>query len=331
MKLRPIASKSGVKISIICKTGLVYKYRKYNRRIGLVTGAALFLAIHLFLSMFVWCVDVEGNSKISKNEILASAQQYGLKSGTLKKGFDEIRASRSIAADFNGEITWLSINIKGSLAVIELREDDRIFNEAYDKPPCNIVADFDGVILSAETYSGDCVVKKGNAVKKGDLLISGIIENEDLSTTFYSAKGEITALHERDIRFSESTEKKLQTLETVKKSYNLGFFGICIPTAVIKPNEDQAVFSEKKTLNINGYNLPFYIEKVIVCKKKNVTVRSNIPALEEIQSRLNAETAKSTVVSKEEKITFSDNKLSFIGRYTLIDYIGEEKPILTKK
>lgn len=332
IKLRPIAKKSGTRISITKKTGLVYKYRKYNKRAGLVSGVVIFLAVHLLLSMFVWCIDVKGNDTISKSEILSQAETYGLSQGTLKKDFDEIRAARSIAADYKGKITWLSVNIKGSMAVIELREDNRIIGETEDRAPCNIVADFDGLILSAETYYGDCMVRRGNGVKKGDLLINGAIVNEDTSTTFYASKGKITALHEREISLKEKYSKASERLKITDTKYRTGIFGLEIPFGAVKNTDGTKVFSERKTLTVNGYKLPFFIEKILICEKEKApSENESINALEKIQNNIYRQNANSTVTNKSEAITLSKGTVSFTGKYTLIDFIGEEKPILSEK
>ncbi len=334
LKLRKISAKSGVKIAILKKTGLVYKYRKYSKRVGLLTGVFLFAAVHLILSMFVWCVDVQGNSALSKSEITAKAESYGLKAGTLKKSFDEIRAARSIAADYEGKITWMSVNIKGSLAVIELREDNRIIAETEDRAPCNIVADFDGVILSAETFYGDCMTEKGTAVRKGDLLINGAIINEDMSTTFYAAKGRITALHEKEITLTENSSDALQSLAVTDEKFTLGFFGFKIPLGITKNDDTSLYLSERKTLNINGYNLPFFIERTLLCSKEKTNTekkQSALISMEKIQNSVYKKNGNSTVISKEEVIANKNNALTFSGKYTLIDFMGEEKPILSEE
>ncbi len=333
-KIRPIVAKSGVKVTILKKTGLIYKYRKHSKRIGFVTGLALFMVIHLILSMFVWCVDVQGNNTVSKSEILSQSECYGLTFGTFKKGFDEIRTARNIAADYKGKITWLSVNIKGSLAVIELREDNRIIGETEDRAPCNIVADFDGVILSAETFYGDCMVKSGIGVKKGDLLINGAIINEDMSTTFYAAKGRITALHEKEISLSADKDKNCHSLKIIRERYKIGFFGFEIPLGLSDNEKESLILTERKTLNINDYNLPFYIEKSVICERKKADSQANllnIVALEEMQNSIYKENANSSVVSKTEDLVSSGGSLFFNGKYTLIDFMGEEKPILSEQ
>ncbi len=332
VKLRHIASKSGVRIRITKKTGLIYKYRRYNKRVGVLSGIGIFLAVHLFLSMFVWCIEVKGNSAVSKSEILTMAKSYGLKQGTLKKDFDEIKAARSIAADYKGKITWLSVNIKGSLAVIELREDNRIIGEMQDRPPCNIVADFDGVILSAETFYGDCMVRRGSGVKKGDLLINGAIVNEDTSTTFYASKGKITALHEKEIALKEKLGKASEKMKITDTKYRIGFFGAEIPSDVTDKTDDVQIFKERNRLTVNGYVLPFFIEKILICEKEETeSYGISINAMENIQNKIYRQNANSTVTKKAEKVSVTKEAVTFTGKYTLIDFIGEEKPIMSEK
>lgn len=332
VKLRTIAKKSGTKIKITEKTGLVYQFRRYNKRAGMLSGIAVFIAVHLFLSMFVWCIEVKGNSSLSKSEILAVAESYGLRQGTLKRGFNEIKTARSMAAEYDGKITWLSVNIKGSLAVIELREDNRIIAQAEDRPPCNIVADFDGVILSAETFYGDCMVKRGNGVKKGDLLINGAIVNEDTSTTFYASKGKITALHEKEISLKENLSKACERLKITDTNYRIGFFGLEIPLGILKQNDNLQIFKDRKYLTVNGYLLPFFIEKIIVCEKERIQNDTiSINALEKIQNNIYRQNSNSTVTEKDEAVFVTDKAVVFTGKYTLIDFIGEEKPILSEK
>ncbi len=332
IKLRSAARKSGVKLTIEKKTGLVYRYRKYNKRIGIAAGVMLFLAVHFILSMFVWCVDVQGNNTLSKSSIIQQAEKYGLRPGTFKKNFDEIKAARNIATDYGGKINWLSVNIKGSMAVLELREDNRIIGETENRSPCNIVADFDGVILSVQTFYGDCMIQKGNGVKKGDLLINGAIINEDMSTTFYAAKGKITALHEKEISLSEKNIKKSDRLKITDERYKISIFGLNIPFAGAYEKDGTLIFRERKALNINGYNLPFYIEKTILCTKEKVqTENCGINALEKFQHSIYTLNANSTVARKDERISRIKDSLVLTGKYNLIDFIGEEKPILSEK
>ena len=61
------------------------------------------------------------------------------------------------------------------------------------KEPCNIIASQDCTITEIVTASGTPVVKAGDDVKKGDILISGAVylyddNNEVLDTNYVSAE-----------------------------------------------------------------------------------------------------------------------------------------------
>ena len=72
------------------------------------------------------------------------------------------------------EIGWLSVNIIGSHANVEVKEKIEK-PELEDNPsPCNIKASADGVITKITAGEGMSQVKKGSGVAKGDLLISGV-------------------------------------------------------------------------------------------------------------------------------------------------------------
>ena len=55
--------------------------------------------------------------------------------------------------------------------------------------PCNIVASQDGTIMGIEATVGVAEVRSGDAVLKGDLLISGITENLDKTYNLKAARG----------------------------------------------------------------------------------------------------------------------------------------------
>lgn len=331
-RMRPIAKKSGVKIKIISKSGLIFQYRRYNKRVGLAVGIVIFALFHLIMSQFVWCVDVSGNSLLSKEEIVEHAENQGLTQGTFKGSFNEVKAAREIAASYDGKVPWLSINIKGSLAIIELREKSEIISEIEDASPCNIVADFDGIILSLENYRGNAEVTVGNGVKKGDMLINGVIINEDFSTTYYKAKGKITALHSKSVSKSEKKDSALTRPIITDTYYSIGAFGIEIPLSIYKKTNTNIELTDKRYIFINGYKLPFCIEKNTVIELadcKNDHNKTYIHSVENLGFENYYENRNSTIVSAEERILLKNNAYIFTGEYTLIDFIGKEKPILS--
>ncbi|MDD2956584.1 MAG: sporulation protein YqfD, partial [Oscillospiraceae bacterium] len=62
-----------------------------------------------------------------------------------------------------------------------------------DDKPCNIVARSTGHLLSVEAYEGQRLVKAGDSVVEGDLLVSGIIEDAKGKTQIKHARAKIMA------------------------------------------------------------------------------------------------------------------------------------------
>ncbi len=332
-RLRTIAKKSGVKIKITRKIGAVFQLKHFNKRIGLAIGLLIFIMFHIIMNQFVWCIDVSGNNYISKEDVITRAEDQGLRQGTFRHSFNEVKAARTIASSYDGRIPWLSINIKGSMALIELRENNEKISEAEDSSPCNIVADFDGIILSVENYRGDSAVTAGNGVKNGDMLISGVIINEDSSTTYYRAKGKITALHKKSVLKSEEKKSALSKSAVHNVYYTLGVLGIRIPSGRYPKEETNICFNDKRYIFVNGYKLPFYIEKTTVAefRETDCCSKAYINSVENIGFEIYSENSNSTIVSSYEKISLIKNAYTFTGEYTLIDFIGKEKPILSDK
>lgn len=330
-KIRSIARRSGVQLKIIKKVGLILLLKRYRKRVGLLIGLTLFIAFHIFMNQFVWCFDVSGNESISKYDILQKAQANGLTYGTYTKNLDAVRLSRVLANEYDGKVSWLSVNIKGSIAVIELREDSRLQTETENETPCNIIADFDGIILSLDTLKGEKAVEVGSGVKKGDLLISGVVDNENLSASYFHAKGIITALREKDVSLSYPLTSSCYYLEERDSYRHISFFGIEVPLGLHRKEDKEYIFCDRVYLEISGYKLPFFIDNysvVALSEKTETEEESRLLSSEYFVHTLYDENKNSRIVSSEEKISLNNGSFVFYGKYNLIDYLGQEKEIL---
>ena len=86
------------------------------------------LSLHRFQwnSLFIWNIDIIGNSRISKEELLQTLKDNGLKVGEFKDNIrtkeivDNIRLKRD-------DIAWIGVEIKGTNAIVKVVEAD----EAY--------------------------------------------------------------------------------------------------------------------------------------------------------------------------------------------------------
>jgi similar to stage IV sporulation protein len=121
-KLRSVARKTGVNISLCDKCGLPFYIRAHSDRVGLFIGVCIFVFFMTVMNTRVWCIHTVGSDKISREQMLIAADKAGLDYGIKVKNFDEEKAAREIYKSFNGELSWIKVNIKGSLAVIDFRD-----------------------------------------------------------------------------------------------------------------------------------------------------------------------------------------------------------------
>ena len=172
-KLRPVAKRSGMRLSCLSKHGLPFFLFRNRNRVGLAIGAAFFAVFMCIMSLFLWSVDTVGSERLSREEILSVAKSFGLREGAFIPKIDVHELSDSMITEMNGKLLWAAVNISGCRAVIEVRDYIQKPESKTYGEPCNIVADFDGLLLSLQVYNGTKANREGNGVKKGDLLISG--------------------------------------------------------------------------------------------------------------------------------------------------------------
>lgn len=225
--LRHISKSSGMKTKIIKKKGLRFFLTKNKVRSGLCIGAVVCTLIVATLSQFVWRIEVVGNVNIEEDEILSAFSDCGVKIGA-KMDSLELKNITAEALKEMPSLSWASVNKKGSVLCIEVREKREVPKMYDDSVPTNVVASEDGLIVSSDVLQGTEEVKIGSAVRKGDLLISGVIKLRDGGEELLHADGFVRAKTKENYKIS-TKKLDLLKLEEMKKRKDIFFFGFIIP------------------------------------------------------------------------------------------------------
>ena len=204
--LRKVARKSGCRFKIKKRAGLPFLLSHFNKRKAMVLGCIFFLTALYIFSSFVWSVQVTGNRNIKAADILQAAAKAGLERGVPRRTVN-IGAVEKNIQDQLPLVSWIGIEIKGTRAAIEVVEKTQA-QEPYNGP-AHVVAKKSGLVEDVLVFQGDPVVKEGDAVVEGQVLISGIIlPPEDLDKkapsdqadkkppqkkTYVNAKGSVRA------------------------------------------------------------------------------------------------------------------------------------------
>lgn len=272
-RLKDIKRGKKIKVKIVKKCGLPFKLKGYNGRIGLILGAIFFSLILYFLSGHIWVIDVEGNSEVSKTEIIKSCCELGITEGMRSVKINSQNDAQRLLLKRN-DIAWASLNIEGCRLTVNITEikQDTTENKTV---PTNLKASRDGVIKRIDVTSGDVIVKTEDVVKKGDILVSGVIERLS-STVFVYSSGKIIAETERTIKKSGEYIKEYNKLNgKVSKRSVLSFFGVNIPLYLGTEKRENNSTTSRKNIMLFDKRMPIHLTTVkhnfIETKKREYT------------------------------------------------------------
>lgn len=217
------------KIHITKKAGLPFFIHKNKKRYGFLAGIILFFVILNLMSGYGWNICISGNKDVKSADIKASLKQIGIYEGVKISNIDPEVARNELLLK-RSDLSWAAINIEGSKITVDVVETKK--PDATDTAPSNLISTDDGIIKKIEVKHGVSMVKVGDTVESGQLLVSGVKEYDDLSVEFEKSMGNIYA--EVNYEFTVSQPFKV--------------------TEYVKTGEKQT----KRLLNVFGLNIPLY-------------------------------------------------------------------------
>ncbi len=173
--LKVFLKKTGCNIKIKKKIGLPFLVKKIRERRGLIIGIILFLIIITQCSGRIWHISVAGGFCHTREQILrVMKEELGVYGGVAGTQIDCFEIEKRLRLDYN-EIGWISVEKRGCRLHVMLNESMMPKLIETLERPSHIVAAQDGIVRKIEVLSGVPRVKAGDEVKKGDILISGVI------------------------------------------------------------------------------------------------------------------------------------------------------------
>lgn len=240
-RIRPLAHGAGVRLKVISKNGLPTMLFRYRERVGILIGACAFVLSIFVMSLFIWSIDISGLETVSHAEMNDVLRDHGLYIGAFKPSLDVQKLSRDVMIERH-EIGWMAVNVTGSYASVEIKEEavppevDDIYS------PCNVKARSDGVIVRIEAAEGETVVMEGSGVIEGQLIVSGIRTDEQGTHRLVHADARVLARTTRQASFSMTEQMKLlrPNGEEAERQM-LSFLELCFPYRVNAVDSPDAV------------------------------------------------------------------------------------------
>ena len=173
------------------RSGLFSVASKYRMRFGFFAGALIFAVIIAASSLFIWDINVTGETSVSEDEVLSVLRDHGVYIGAYIPNVDTASAEVRLVIALN-ELSSASINLRGTVAEVIIREE-KPKGSSEISAPSNLVASRDGMIETIEIAGGIPTVKRGQIVKEGQLLVSGVINSQAVGYRLVRARGSVYA------------------------------------------------------------------------------------------------------------------------------------------
>lgn len=181
----------GIELVYEERWGIPHMIKKYRNRYGIFVGIIVALAIVITARQYVWDVRISGCDTLSEEDVVTTLAEQGLYTGSRLHGLDVDAIENRVLIE-SDRISWIAVNLIGTVAYVEIREQLPIY-ESEPTAPANLVAQCDGQIETIEAYMGEVKVKIGQHVRKGDLLVSGVYDSQPWGYRYTRARGNVMA------------------------------------------------------------------------------------------------------------------------------------------
>lgn len=228
---RSPARKARVRVRIQEKRGLVYLLGRYRKRRGFLLGILAFAVLIYLMTSIIWSIEITGNTQVDTNVLVEQLNGMGIYRGAVKRFIDPKRLADTLMLT-NRQLSWVGVEIRGTRLHISMREGREPPRVIEDDKPCHVIAARDGIILSIQAKNGLAMVKQGDTVVKGQILISGNMESihPEFGMKQVHAMGEVIARTWYEIR-KEVPVKKVIRQRTGREwnKYSVYFLDFLIP------------------------------------------------------------------------------------------------------
>lgn len=173
-KLKSIVKKTNIKIRIIEKHGILFQLFRYQNRKMYILGIAVCICILIYTTQRIWDIEFQGNFSLTYDILYDYLAENNIRIGTKRSAINCKEICKMLRRDYE-EIIWVSASLEGTSLKITIKEKMDLVEDNKDETR-NLVSNLDGTIVSMITRKGIPIVKEGDVIQKGDLLVSGTIE-----------------------------------------------------------------------------------------------------------------------------------------------------------
>ena len=330
--IEKIAESKGERLKVIGRSGLFWPIMGLRKRPVLVFGMVLLLALAIFVPSRVLFVRVEGNATVPCEMILEAAQDAGIRFGASRRAVRSEKIKNRLLGVMP-QLQWAGVNTYGCTAVITVRERAQEQEAKEEYAVSSIVASCDGVITSCTVTRGSGLCSVGQAVQKGQVLISGYVDCGQ-SITVTRSQGEIFAQTRHELTIvtpSETMEREELRGQRTYYSFRIGKKRInFVKGSGISDGTCVKMYQEYQLTLPGGYRLPISLVKETVltydlkpCERSDVVVKRQLSDF--AKGYLQDHLVALAVLDAQEELTAEEGCLLYHGYYHCTEMIGRER------
>ncbi|MDD5933990.1 MAG: sporulation protein YqfD [Clostridiales bacterium] len=281
--VKDIARKSKTVPYIKKRYGFPFFLKRVWKRKVYFIGILLFCMLLFTMSRYIWDISIEGGHKHTPEQLLSYLKSTGVYSGCTIQEISCPKIEEDLRRDYP-DIGWVSAQIKGTRLIVSIVETEVPVlidsKKETNLSAAHIVANQDGIIASMIVRSGVPKVKIGSVVKKGDILVSGVIPvigDEGVPTMYKSVVADadimVKTYVDYDHSFSMTYQSKKYTKEK-KTGYQLDLWDRKIfNVGSSNSYEHYDIIKDVNTLKlVRNFYLPIKITKINAYEYKTIDV-----------------------------------------------------------
>lgn len=331
-RLRSIAQKRGDTLKVVRRPGLYWTGKRLFNRPVLIGGLLLLLLLAAYLPSRIYFVKVEGNLSVPVRQIVEAAENCGICFGASRREVRSEKMKNALLAAIP-ELQWAGVNTKGCVAVISVREKTAVENTDASAAVSRIVASRDGVIVSCTVEQGNALCKVGQAVREGQLLVSGYTDC-GISIRATRSVGEIYAQTQRNLDAVTPAEYTVQAEQIGSEKK----YALLIGKKRINFYKDSGIWGGTcdKMSTVNYLTLPggFILPVALVTEQwiSYECVTQPVPEIEikELledfaESYLKQQMIAGKILQSTQEMSVEEHFYLLQGRYSCMEMIGQER------
>ena len=339
-KLKPIARKTKIIPKIKKKNGFPFLLHRYRKRKGFAIGFLLCIILIYSLSLFIWNINIFGGVKYTPDAMIKFLKQNEIYTGIRKKDVNCQEIEEKIRLTYS-DIGWVSAEMKGTRLIIKITETNMPAPAKEAIAPSHMVATKNAIIKSIITRTGTPIAREGDVVKKGDLLVSGVItvksdfdeimrlqplvaDADIICSSFYDYQDTLPLVYS----YKDFTGKE-------KMGYYFGFFGkkLFLYTPRYSYDSYDIIVNEKTLHLTDSFYLPFSqgsikIREYVESKGTYTPEQAISKAQERLQRYLKRLERQQVVITDNQvQISVQNNKCIAQGRILVEEPAWEYRTI----